>query len=443
MSNVDSHDEHHQNQRPSLSSTRLYDKLDKCKRDKDFYQAHQIYRTIYFRLINQPHQQQENFVEILDFIYNGAKYFLDHQQSNSGYDLCKCFVEILNKQEKYKELNEGLLSKICKLYELLRPYRDERIEYAYNILRWSETVPSSTSQQQQEELPLATPKTRTSFSSSILSTLTEPSSSSTIPPPKIYHKSGHPEVHERFAKILWNEKNYKDSRYHFLHSHDGIECANMLIDLHTNYGYPSEVDLFITQVVLQYLCLKNFHTAYLVFVTYVERHPLIQQPPPFHLYPILNFVWFLLLCLKKMLVRSTTTEQQNPRDIRTNLSSYTDPQQREQQASIASFTSKVKCFSTLCELYKPSLNRDTTLLQYLERIGQLFFGIKQQQSSNRTPNMFENLFQNLANPPVDSSSSNSAQAASNNFMSSLFFQQQNQYSSISDDNDMDFDLDVD
>ncbi|CAF0930129.1 unnamed protein product [Didymodactylos carnosus] len=438
MSGVNLHNESHHNQRPS--STRLYDKLDKCKRNNDFYQAHQIYRTIYFRLINQTQREEDNFVEILDFIYNGAKYFLEQQQSNSGYDLCKCFIEILNKQDKYDELNEALLSKICKLYELLRPYGDERTEFTYNILRWSETIPSSSQQQQQqqEHLPLASTKAQTSFSSSILSTLIEPSSSATTPQRKIYHKNGHPELHESFAKISWNEKNYKDSRYHFLHSCDGIECANMLIDLHTNYGYPSEVDLFITQIVLQYLCLKNFHTAYLVFVTYVERHPLIQQQAPFRLYPILNFVWFLLLCLKKMLIKNAATEQ---RDTKTD--NYSPRTICQQQALLTSFTPKVKCFSTLCEMYKPSLDRDITLLYYLERIGQLFFGLKQQKSSNRTPSIFENLFQNLS---TDSSSSSYDQGSSNNFMTNLFsslHQQQRQPASILHDSDMDFDLSVD
>jgi hypothetical protein len=82
----------------------------------------------------------------------------------------------------------------------------------------------------------------------------------------------------------------------------------MLIEAHQTLGYPSEIDLFIAQTVLQYLLLHNFHTAYLVFVTYVEQHPKIRQPPPGpfnHIYPMLNFLWFLLLCLKKILVKTS------------------------------------------------------------------------------------------------------------------------------------------
>ncbi len=47
------------------------------------------------------------------------------------------------------------------------------------------------------------------------------------------------------------EKNYVQARYHFLHSSDGEGCAAMLIEYHVTLGYPSEVDLFIAQAVLQ------------------------------------------------------------------------------------------------------------------------------------------------------------------------------------------------
>lgn len=103
------------------------------------------------------------------------------------------------------------------------------------------------------------------------------------------YKSGHPHLHQSIAQILWkgriyhnvliskncycalhclnhgdrtilikystidtfSEKNYALARYHFLHSTDGSGCAAMLVELHRQRGYSSEVDLFIAQVVLQ------------------------------------------------------------------------------------------------------------------------------------------------------------------------------------------------
>jgi hypothetical protein len=50
---------------------------------------------------------------------------------------------------------------------------------------------------------------------------------------------------------MFSEKNYVLARYHFLHSKDGFSCAAMLVELHRQRGYSSEVDLFIAQAVLQ------------------------------------------------------------------------------------------------------------------------------------------------------------------------------------------------
>lgn len=295
--------------------SRLMEKLKKCQETKDFYQAHQICRTIFVRLRSTSKDE-----EILDFLFDSARYFLENEQNNSGYDLCKSYVEILNKS-KINELTSNLVEQILKLFQLLKFSHDDRTEFACNVLRWSTTIPL-TQNQPEDELPIGRNENHSSFSSSILSTLTEPSSSSTTTTnveKRIYHKTGHPKLHEAFAHILWEkERNYHDSRYHYLRSFDGRSFATMLIEAHQALGYPSEIDLFIGQTVLQYLLLRNFHTAYLVFVTYVEQHPKIRQSPPGpfnQVYPMLNFLWFLLLCLKKILVKRTSNAAGGEKNI--------------------------------------------------------------------------------------------------------------------------------
>ena len=87
----------------------------------------------------------------------------------------------------------------------------------------------------------------------------------------------------------------------------------MLVEFHLTRGYSSELDLFIAQTVLQYLCLKkniaastaflvsivhhiNFHiTAY--WQAYTTEHPRIGSGPPYS-NPLLNFIWFLLLSIQ-------------------------------------------------------------------------------------------------------------------------------------------------
>ena len=129
----------------------------------------------------------------------------------------------------------------------------------------------------------------------------------------------------------------------------------MLVEYSTSRGFPSEVDLFITQAVLQYLCLSNLPTATVAFKIYTANHPGIRSPseppvsnpkPPF-LMPLLNFVWFLLELL-------LTVE-----------------------------TRKLALFTVLCEQYRVSIGRDPAYRKYLDRIAQLFFGVPPPSSTSR------------------------------------------------------------
>ncbi|XP_010767877.1 Golgi to ER traffic protein 4 homolog [Notothenia coriiceps] len=90
----------------------------------------------------------------------------------------------------------------------------------------------------------------------------------------------------------------------------------------------------------RFLCLKNKSGASVVFSTYTEKHPSIEKGPPF-VQPLLNFIWFLLLAVDG---------------------------------------GKLTVFTVLCEQYQPSLKRDPMYNEYLDRIGQVFFGVPPKQS---------------------------------------------------------------
>ncbi|XP_011376847.1 Golgi to ER traffic protein 4 homolog [Pteropus vampyrus] len=108
------------------------------------------------------------------------------------------------------------------------------------------------------------------------------------------------------------------------------------------FVFRSEVDMFVAQAVLQFLCLKNKSSASVVFTTYTQKHPSIEGGPPF-VQPLLNFLWFLLLAVDG---------------------------------------GKLTVFTVLCEQYQPSLRRDPMYNEYLDRIGQLFFGVTPKQTSS-------------------------------------------------------------
>lgn len=202
-------------------------------------------------------------------------------------------LEVLEKSET--KVEDEILENLAKLFSLMDQNSPERVAFVSRALKWS-TGGSG--------------------------------------------KLGHPKLHQLLAVTLWKEQNYSESRYHFLHSSDGEGCAQMLVEFSASRGFRSEVDMFVAQAVLQFLCLKNKNSASVVFSTYTEKHPSIEKGPPF-VQPLLNFIWFLLLAVDG---------------------------------------GKLTVFTVLCEQYQPSLKRDPMYNEYLDRIGQLFFGVPPKQS---------------------------------------------------------------
>ena len=170
-------------------------------------------------------------------------------------------------------------------------------------------------------------------------------------------------IHHNLAIVLFHEKNFASARYHFLHSSSisWRECSQMLIEYQVSQASPLEVDLFITQFVLQVLCVKprdfvpgdmsslreavnrddggsfpfpvltrsqQHSLANKTLQAYASKHPKISKDcPPFQ-FPLLNFCWFLLMSVT---------------------------------------AGEVALFQILTDLYSPSLARDEEYRKYLRR----------------------------------------------------------------------------
>nr|XP_055202706.1 Golgi to ER traffic protein 4 homolog isoform X7 [Gorilla gorilla gorilla] len=244
---------------------------------------------------SRRYMSQSKHAEARELMYSGALLFFSHGQQNSAADLSMLVLESLEKAEV--EVADELLENLAKVFSLMDPNSPERVAFVSRALKWSSGGSG---------------------------------------------KLGHPRLHQLLALTLWKEQNYCESRYHFLHSADGEGCANMLVEYSTSRGFRSEVDMFVAQAVLQFLCLKNKSSASVVFTTYTQKHPSIEDGPPF-VEPLLNFIWFLLLAVDG---------------------------------------GKLTVFTVLCEQYQPSLRRDPMYNEYLDRIGQLFFGVPPKQTSS-------------------------------------------------------------
>ncbi|TRY58966.1 hypothetical protein DNTS_033934 [Danionella cerebrum] len=208
----------------------------------DYYEAHQMYRTLFFRYLSQSKHP-----EARELMYHGALLFFSYNQQNSASDLSMLVLESLEKSEA--RVDDETLEHLAKLFSLMDSNSPERVAFVSRAIKWSSIGTG---------------------------------------------KLGNPKLHQLLALTLWKEQNYSESRYHFLRSSDGEGCAQMLVEYSSARGFHGEVDMFVAQAVLQFLCLKNKTSALVVFTTYTQKHPSIEKGPPF-VQPLLNFLWFLLL----------------------------------------------------------------------------------------------------------------------------------------------------
>ncbi|XP_031777306.1 UPF0363 protein CG9853 homolog isoform X2 [Nasonia vitripennis] len=253
---------------------------------------------------------QKKYHELIQMLYNGSLLLLQCEQYTSGADLGILLIDVFKKAEI--KPTHSYFQKMIDLFTLMNPVCPERETFVQNALRWSMT--GST------------------------------------------YKTGHPDFHRKLAQVYWQEKNYPLARQHYLYTKDGFGCASMLIELHQKHGYSNEIDFFITQTVLQYLCLQNAEAAEEAFTSFINQHPKIAKQPPFIL-PLLNFSFFLLKTIQ---------------------------------------FGKISMFTILCDQYFTSLSRDPCFLQYLEKIGQIFFDVQPSQIYSRR-GLFSSFLQSFFN----------------------------------------------
>lgn len=76
---------------PIRGSDRILNKLRIMRENNQFYEAHQNYRTIYFRYLSA-----NRFKELQQLLFEGANWFLDMKEYNSGADLASLYINSLS-----------------------------------------------------------------------------------------------------------------------------------------------------------------------------------------------------------------------------------------------------------------------------------------------------------------------------------------------------------
>ncbi|VDL90341.1 unnamed protein product [Schistocephalus solidus] len=269
-------------------TNKLEQRLHLAQSEKRFYEAHQIYKTIYFRCTGR-----RKYAEALEHLIPGSKFLLANQQWESGVDLACLVVDTISKSSL--KMTEKNLADFCELVSLMPPTCGDREKYISKVLKLL------------------------SGSKLLLN-----------------------DFNEFLGRQFWQEGALIQTRNRMIRTDNGFVVGCFLIELQQRYGLTSEIDLFITQTVLQFLCMKKICVAAATFYTYTRRHPKLEPGPPFTHFPLLNFVWLLMLAIEQKLGSSV--------------------------------------LSCLCNKYSPQISRDPSYFMYLEKIGQVYFDVQPQQN---------------------------------------------------------------
>ena len=227
---------------------RIEEKLMQSKKNANFYEAHQLYTTLYYRYnLKQKHESARNLM------IDGAKYLFENNQTGSAADLCMLYLESLEKN--VDEISDDVISTVALLHSLMPCNMPEVEIFDKRALLWSSKCKNAP-------------------------------------------KTGDKELRKQFALTYWQQKMYCEARRNFLYATDGNLFGKMLQEFAIEHGYTGETDLFLAQAVLQLLCLQSYEQAVDVFASYTQNHPKIGKGPPFR-YPLINFLCFLLTAIKK------------------------------------------------------------------------------------------------------------------------------------------------
>jgi tetratricopeptide (TPR) repeat protein len=318
-------------------------KLEQSINNGDFYEAQQMYKTLYFRLTGQ-----KKYHEVVELLLNGAINMLNHQRFNEGTELSLLLINVYN--ETKAKVNPQTLEPILKIFSI----------YSNFLSNTSISVNDITYNQNNEDENMEDINSSSSSSSfknafvameSFMKAAIKWSSSNGD------NKEGEPQLYLLVARIFSKIGDYGKAQKYFLRSAVPKEFASMLTEWSLKAN-PSERDLFIARAVLQYLAIGNLKDANIVFeefLSLMDKNPQYEQKS-FPRTPLINYIRFLLMTLER---------------------------------------DAYPLFDMLRKKYAPSINRDIVFQEFLDQIAQIFFNVK-----TSSGNIFSELLKSFFSPQI-------------------------------------------
>jgi len=212
--------------------------LQQTVAEGNFYEAQQMYKTLYFR-----YYSTKRILEAKGMLTSGALVMLQHSQTTCATELARLLLNIYN--EQHTKVTKESLEPIVNITAAY-PIGDQgKISLLKNAIKWSITEGNN--------------------------------------------KQGDSTLYALLARSYAEVRDYAAAQKCYIKSNEPQEFSVMLVKW-ISEGYSSESDLFLGRAVFQYLSLSNLRDANILFAE-TSKH--IKGNTP-----LMNFVRFLLLTLE-------------------------------------------------------------------------------------------------------------------------------------------------
>jgi len=220
--------------------------LDECLRDSKFYEAQQLYQSIYFRLSGR-----KKFEEASTLLVDGALKLIQYNQLPGAAHLTHLLLECYRKANfsPESECIEPVMRISAAFGKATQDVatRGLHIRFLKSVLKWSVVAPGGI-----------------------------PNGSATL--------------HAALIALYLESEDFGRAHKHYLRSNQPEQHAKMLTAWR-HKGYRSEQDLLICRAVLEYLCLEDVQAAKTVFKSYQDICQLSS--------PLIHFIEFVLLTVER------------------------------------------------------------------------------------------------------------------------------------------------
>ncbi|KAI1293455.1 hypothetical protein EDD11_008353 [Mortierella claussenii] len=204
-------------------TAKVLQKLEKSVGDGNYYEAHQMYRTVANRYV-----KAHSYKDAINLLHSGSLLLLKHKQAGSGTDLALYLIEIYNLDKV--PVTEESRDRIFDLADLMDAENSQRKQFLQSAISWS----ASNSE----------------------------------------YKNGDPLLQHYIGLLFWKEKDYNQAEAHLLvGTQESAEALGLVLFQWSELEPSHDKGAYLLRGVLQELAMKNLRDANVVYRTFVERLP--------------------------------------------------------------------------------------------------------------------------------------------------------------------------